>query len=93
LTDEQINALNEHVDEFRAANYEAREEIARDFLGSFKSIHPRGATFDVVAVKTVRVLSAILGCSQIFLAHSPAPLRQNQTANKEINPPNPKSDG
>ena len=28
LTDEQINALNEHVDEFRAADYEAREEIA-----------------------------------------------------------------
>ena len=37
LTDEQIGELNECVDKFRAADYEAWEEIVEDFLGSFKS--------------------------------------------------------
>jgi len=93
LTDEQISALNGHVEEFLAAKYEEQEEIVQDFLGSFKNACPQGIEFDEVAVVTVRALSAILGCSQLFLAYSPAPLCQNQTGKEEICSKNSKSAG
>jgi hypothetical protein len=85
--------LNGCVDEFRAADYEAREEIVGDFLGSFESTCPQGVKFDGVAVRTVRAPLATLGWSQKFLAYSAAHLWQNQTGNKEIRSRNPKSDG
>jgi hypothetical protein len=84
LTDEQISALDGRVNEFRAANYEVREEIVREFLDSFKNACPQGVEFNEVAMKTVHAPSATLGCSQtshIFLAYSPGPLWQNQTGN------------
>ena len=84
LTDEQISALDGRVDEFRAADYELREGIVREFLDSFRNACPQGVEFNDVAVRTVRAPSATLGCSQtshIFLAYSPAPLWQNQTGN------------
>jgi hypothetical protein len=84
LTDEQISELDEYIDEFRAADYEAREEIVEDILGSFKSACSRRIRFDTVIVKTVRALSATLGCSHIYLAYSPTPLWRGQTSNEEI---------
>ena len=93
MTDEQIGELNEHVDEFQAANYEAWEEIVEDFLGSFKSTCSRRIRFDTVIVKTVRAPSATLGCSHIYLAYLPTPLWRGQTSNKEICSESPKSEG
>ncbi len=93
MTDEQIGELNEHVDEFRAANYEAREEIVEDFLGSFKSTCSRCIRFDMVIVKTVCAPLATLGCSHIYLAYSPTPLWRGQTSNEEICSESPKSEG
>jgi hypothetical protein len=91
--DEQISALNERVDDFRAAGYKVREKIVRDFLGSFKKALPRGAKFDEVIVRTVSALSATLISSHTFLAYSPSPLWQDQTGSKKIRSPNPMSDG
>lgn len=58
LTDDQISALNEQADDFRAASYEAREEIVEDFLGSFKSARTKGVKFDEVIIRTVCAPSA-----------------------------------
>jgi hypothetical protein len=74
LTDGQISLLNGHVDEFRAADYEVREEIVEECLGSFKSACPQGVNFDAVTIKTVRAPSATLGYSKIFVAYSPTPV-------------------
>jgi hypothetical protein len=94
LTNNQIDALNGRLDEFKAGDYEIREKIVQDFLGSFKRACNQGIVFDETTVRTVRAPSAVLGHSYAFSAYSAAPLWQNnQTGNKEINPPNPKSDG
>ena len=74
MTDEQIGELNECVDEFQAADYEAREEIVKDFLGSFKSTCSQCIRFDMVIVKTVHAPLATLGYSHIYLAYLPTPL-------------------
>jgi hypothetical protein len=74
------------------AEYEAREKIIQDFLGSFKRARRRGVRFKKIVVETVSAPSAISGFSHTFLAYSPAPLWQNQTGNEEIHPPNPVSD-
>jgi len=87
LTDEQIIALDEYIDEFRAADYQTREEIVQELFDSFKRERacPRGAKkFDDVIVKTVRALFVTLGCSQPFLAYSPAPLWEKDTGDKSI---------
>lgn len=92
LTDEQIIALNERVDEFRAADYPIRDKIVRAFVRSFEKACPRDIVFDDTTVATVRALSATLGCSHIFVAYSPASLWNNETANEGIGSQNPKSD-
>ena len=74
LTDEQIGTLNRHLDEFEAADYGAREEIVKDFLGSFKRACPKGVVFDKTTVLTVSEPSAALGYSYTFLGYSAAPL-------------------
>jgi len=93
LTDKQISALDVCIDEFGAADYESREEMVQGFLGSFKRACPQGIKFDAITVKTICTSLAILGCSQIFLAYSPAPLWQCQTGNEEICSEKLKSDG
>ena len=90
LTDEQIGELNECVDKFRAADYEAWEEIVEDFLGSFKSTCSWCIRFDMVIVKTVRAPLVTLGCSHIYLAYLPTPLWRGQTSNEEICSESPK---
>ncbi len=85
LTDEQISVLDGCLDEFRAADYRAREKIVQELSDSFRATRalPRGAKkFDNVIVKTVRALFSTLGCSQPFLAYSPAPLSKKDTGNK-----------
>jgi hypothetical protein len=95
LMDEQISALNERIDDFLAAGPKVRDEIIGDFIRSFENAHPPDADdFDGFAVEIVSALSATLGCSHRFLAHSPAPLRrqEDQTGNQKISSPNPKSE-
>jgi len=67
--------------------------MVQGFLGSFKRACPQGIKFDAITVKTICTSLAILGCSQIFLAYSPAPLWQCQTGNEEICSEKSKSDG
>ena len=93
LTDLQIATLDERVDEFLAADYDLRERIARDSLRSFKYACPQGVKFDDMSVETVRAPSAALGCSHMFLAHSPAPLWKNKTGNREVCSQDPKPAG
>jgi hypothetical protein len=93
LTDEQVSALDARVEEFRAADYEDREKIIIDLLNSFKSTSPRGVKFDRAGLRTVRAQSATLGCSNTFLAYSPAPLRQGQTSAEGIRTQRPKPGG
>jgi hypothetical protein len=66
LTEGQIGELNERVDEFRAADYGAREQIAYYFFNRFKSTWPQGNKFDDVLVATVCALPTTLGSSHIF---------------------------
>jgi hypothetical protein len=96
LTNEQISALDGHIEKFRAASYEARENIVQDMLHSFKRTWPQGIknfSKDEADIKTVRVSFATLGCSHIFLAYSPAPLWKIKTGDEEFRPQSPKSDG
>ncbi len=93
LTDKQISALDACIDEFGAADYESWEEMVQGFLGSFKRACPQGIKFDAITMKTICASLATLGCSQIFLAYSPAPLWQCQTGNEEICSEKSKSDG
>ena len=94
LTNNQIDASNGCLDKFKAGDYEIREKFVQDFLSSFKRAYTQGVVFDETTVRTVCALSAVLDHSYTFLAYLAAPLWQNnQTSNKEINPPNLKSDG
>ena len=94
LTNNQIDALNGCLNKFKAGDYEIREKFVQDFLGSFKRACTQGVIFDETTVRTVRAPSAVLDHSYAFLAYSAAPLWQNnQTSNKEIDPPNLKLDG
>jgi hypothetical protein len=94
LTNNQIDASNGCLDKFKAGEYEIREKFVRDFLGSFKKACTQGVIFDETTVRTVHAPLAVLDHSYTFLAYLAAPLWQNnQTSNKEINPPNLKSDG
>jgi hypothetical protein len=77
LTNNQIDALNGCLDEFKAGDYEIREKFVRDFLGSFKRACTQGVVFDETTVRTVRAPSALLSHSYAFLAYSAAPLWQN----------------
>jgi hypothetical protein len=77
LTDEQISALNERVDEFRAADGKAKDYIVGGILREFKSACPRGNKFDPKAVENVRTPSEELRHTQTFLAYSPAHLPPN----------------
>ena len=63
FTDEQINVLDGRLDEFKAADYESREKIAQDFLGSFKSTCPQGVVFDETTMATV---CAPIGVIELF---------------------------
>ncbi|KAF8489707.1 hypothetical protein F5888DRAFT_1638454 [Russula emetica] len=61
LTNEQISMLNGRVNKFKAADYKVREEITKDFLGSFKSACPQGVKFDDVTIGThIRMLERCL---------------------------------
>jgi hypothetical protein len=93
LTDKQVSALDVHVEEFRAADYEDWEKIIIDLLNSFKSTSPQGVKFDRASLRTVHAQSATLGCSHTFLAYSPAPLWQGQTSAEGIRTQHPKLGG
>jgi hypothetical protein len=54
LTDEQISALDERIDEFRAADHEVRDQIAREFVRKFRGASQNGK-FDIMGMTTVRV--------------------------------------
>ena len=53
LTDEQISALDERIDEFRDADHEVRDQIAQEFVHKFRSSSQNG-TFDIIGMTTVR---------------------------------------
>ena len=53
LTDEQISALDERIDEFRDADGEVRDQITRDFVRKFRGTGQNG-TFDIMDMTTVR---------------------------------------
>jgi hypothetical protein len=76
--------LDTHFKEFLAAKYEDQEKIVMESLESFKRAWPQHVTFDAASKKTVCAKLATLGCSHIFLAYLPAPLRQGQTSAKGI---------
>jgi hypothetical protein len=77
LTDEQISTLDEHLDEFRACDYDIWEIFVRAFVRNFQNDCPQDIRFDYMTVATVRAPSATLGCSHIFVAYSPVPLWHN----------------
>lgn len=87
LSEDQIGALDECVDNFRDAKYKGREEIVQDFLHDFVDNWPED-TEDIedfnLKVKTVCVPFSTLGCSHTFLAYSPAPLWKSKASNQEI---------
>ena len=73
LNSKQINLLDRHIDEFKAASFDVQEQMIKRFLKTFKSTS--------VGLKTVCVPSAALGCSQTvrhFPAYPSAPLRKNK---------------
>jgi hypothetical protein len=74
LTEEQIDELDKVLNEFKAANYQARERMVQDFLGSFRRARPQRVKFDETTVATVRTPSATLGFSHKFLVYSAASL-------------------
>ena len=53
LTDEQISALDERIDEFRDADDEVRDRITQDFVRKFRGTSQNG-TFDIMDMTTVR---------------------------------------
>jgi hypothetical protein len=80
LTEEQIGALNERVDEFTAADYDERDGILRQCYLKFKSTWPHGVQLDKMSLKTVCATSVTLDFSHtFFLAHSPASLWKDKT--------------
>lgn len=93
LTDEQINALNVRLEEFRAADYEDREQIVEDLLGSFKGACPQGVEFERTTLRTVRIQSKVFDCSHTFLAYSAVPLWQGQPSTHGIRIQHPKPGG
>ena len=66
LNSEQVSALDGHVDEFRAAGYQAQERIIQNSLGSFEKACPLGTAFKKKEVEIVHSLSAALDFSQTF---------------------------
>ena len=54
LTDEQISALDERIDEFRAAGHEVRDQIVREFVRKFRGAG-QNRKFDIMDMTTVRV--------------------------------------
>ena len=84
MTKEQLHALDEVLDEFKAANYKVWEDMVQDFLGSFRSTRTKGVAFDRMAVETVRVPSATLSFSHKFLAYSAASLWKKQAFGKRF---------
>jgi hypothetical protein len=84
LTEEQVSALDEVLDEFKAADYQAREEMVRDFFGSFKSTRTQGVSFDKATLKTVCAPSAALNISNKFPAYSAVSLWTNQAFGKKF---------
>ena len=81
LTSEQIGAFDRCLDEFRAADYRAKEKIVDGFVRSFKGTLS-DKEFNVLAVKTVCASFWTSGYSQIFPAYSAAPLSKNQIGEK-----------
>jgi hypothetical protein len=84
LTEEQVSALDEALDEFKAADYQVREEMVRDFFGSFKSTRTQGVSFDKTTLETVCAPSAALNISNKFLANSAVSLWTNQAFRKKF---------
>ena len=68
MTEEQISALNEALEDFVVGSYEVREKIVEDFLDRFQGAYPKGAQFDHKGVETVRTVSAASGCSHTFFS-------------------------
>ena len=92
LTGEQISALDRHIQEFQAANYQVREKIVNCFICSFQG-NLSNNDFDALGTQTVYVPFLTLGYSQMFPGYSPVPLCKNQTGSKKICSSNQQSDG
>lgn len=93
LSDEQIDALDDGIDDFRVATYDEREGIVADFLESFEETWSQDEEFDECAVQTVRVPFTTLSPSHTFVAYSPASLRQDNVDRERTDSPNTNSDG
>jgi hypothetical protein len=84
LTEDQMSALDDILDDFKAAGYKVREEMVQDFLGSFTSTRTQGVRFDKTAVETVCAPLATLSFSHKSLAYSTTSLWKNQACGKKF---------
>jgi hypothetical protein len=75
LTTRQIDALDDRIDEFIAAEYEAREAIVEEYYDKFKTSLDK---YLDVEVKTVSSPSATLDRSDTLLDYSPPLVWKNQ---------------
>jgi len=76
LSEDQISAIAENIDDFRAADYEAQDKIIREVFIDFKKTWPKDfEEIGGLTMETVCARFATLGCSHIFLAYSAEPLQ------------------
>ena len=88
LTDEQISALDERVAEFRAADHEVRDQIAREFVRKFRGAS-RNAEFDIIGMTTVRASFAKLRSSLRVSASLFASIFAAKLNQRRVHPPTP----
>ena|SRR5260221_12732535 len=66
LREDQISAIGERVDDFRAAGYKGREKIVREYFEDFKKTWPQDfEEFGELTMGTVCAPFTTLGCSHI----------------------------
>jgi len=70
LSEDQISAIGECTDDFRAADYDGRQKIVRELFKDFRQTWPQDfKNFGALTMETVCTPFATLGCSHIFLAY------------------------
>ena len=80
LSIEQKSVLDECIDEFTAADEEARKQIVEKYFEKFEDLISGGQG---LVMRTVSTPSAELNCSDGFLAYFPALVMENQAGRNE----------
>lgn len=94
LSDDQVSALDECMEEFNAGDRKARTALVQEIFDDFAKTWPRDTRkIGEVGMKDVCAPFATLGCSDMLLAYSPVPLLQKTTGNERICFKPPNSDG